>query len=111
MVKDLWPDRPIFTDDHGDYRRTVAEWVKRDVQPYLLEWESAEIIPREPWLSAGKQGLLGIGVDGADGGPGIDDHVYRLVFAEEMARVRREQPGQRDGRAQRHRAALPDRSG
>ena len=36
MVKDLWPVRPIFTDDHHDYRHTVAEFVKREVEPYQL---------------------------------------------------------------------------
>jgi len=87
MVADLWYDRSIFTADHADYRRTVAEFVRREVQPCFLDWERDGICPREPWLAAGRQGLLGIGVDEADGGPGVDDHVYRMVFAEEMAKI------------------------
>ena len=46
------PDRP---DLH--IRDLGAEFVRREVAPYLQEWEDAGSIPRELHLAAGKQGL------------------------------------------------------
>ena len=59
------PDRP---DLH--IRDLGAEFVRREVAPYLQEWEDAGSIPRELHLAAGKQGLLGIAFPEAVGGGG-----------------------------------------
>jgi acyl-CoA dehydrogenase len=51
-------------------RRLGAEFVRREVAPYLQEWEDAGAIPRELHLTAGKQGLLGIAFPEEVGGGG-----------------------------------------
>jgi acyl-CoA dehydrogenase len=52
-------------------RALGAEFVRREVAPYLQEWEDAGSIPRELHLAAGKQGLLGVAFpEDVDGGGG-----------------------------------------
>ena len=51
-------------------RELGAEFVRREVAPYLQEWEDAGSIPRELHVTAAKQGLLGIAFPEAVGGGG-----------------------------------------
>jgi acyl-CoA dehydrogenase len=49
-----------------------AEFVRREVAPYLQEWEDAGSIPRELHVTAAKHGLLGISFPTEVGGEGGD---------------------------------------
>jgi acyl-CoA dehydrogenase len=51
-------------------RTLGAEFVRREVAPYLQEWEDAGSVPRELHLAAGKQGLLGLAFPEEVGGGG-----------------------------------------
>ncbi|WP_028653669.1 acyl-CoA dehydrogenase family protein [Nocardioides halotolerans] len=51
-------------------RELGAEFVRREVAPYLQEWEDAGTIPRELHLTAGKQGLFGVALPEEVGGGG-----------------------------------------
>ncbi len=53
-------------------RATATEFVRREVAPYLSEWEDAGRIPRELHRAAARQGLLGIGFAEEVGGEGGD---------------------------------------
>src|SRR5215211_914784 len=44
-------------------------------------------LPRDFWLEAGKQGLLGLHVPDEWGGGGSEDYLYGIVVSEEVARV------------------------
>jgi alkylation response protein AidB-like acyl-CoA dehydrogenase len=44
-------------------------------------------VPREVWLSGGKQGLLGIDMEEQYGGAGVNDFRYHAVLDEEMVRI------------------------
>ena len=34
-----------FTDQHNEIRRTVRQFVEKEVNPYVNEWEEAGIFP------------------------------------------------------------------
>jgi acyl-CoA dehydrogenase len=51
-------------------RELGAEFVRREVAPYLQEWEDAGTIPRELHRAAGTQGLLGVAFPEEVGGGG-----------------------------------------
>ena len=51
-------------------RELGAEFVRREVAPYLQDWEDAGTMPRELHLAAGKQGLLGLPFPEEVGGGG-----------------------------------------
>ena len=56
----------------SELRELGAEFVRREVAPYLQEWEDAGEIPRELHLAAAKQGMLGISFPEDVGGEGGD---------------------------------------
>ncbi|WP_341924736.1 acyl-CoA dehydrogenase family protein [Nocardioides psychrotolerans] len=53
-----------------DVTQLGAEFVRREVAPHLQEWEDAGIFPRELYLAAAKQGLLGMAFPEEVGGSG-----------------------------------------
>jgi acyl-CoA dehydrogenase len=54
----------------SEIRALGAEFVRREVAPYLQDWEDAGSIPRELHLAAGKKGLLGVAFPEQVGGGG-----------------------------------------
>jgi citronellyl-CoA dehydrogenase len=73
-----------FTEQHNEIRRTVAKFVANEIDPFIEEWEKAEIFPaHELYKKAGDLGLLGISKDPEYGGLGLD-YSYQAVFAEEL---------------------------
>jgi acyl-CoA dehydrogenase len=61
-----------MTDETTGIRELGAEFVRREVAPYLQDWEDAGEIPRELHRAAAKQGLLGISFPEEVGGQGGD---------------------------------------
>jgi len=78
--------RPVFREDHEQFREQVQRFVEREVLPHLSEWEKAGIVPRELWRKAGDNGLLCVTVPEAYGGAG-GDFGHSAVLIEELARV------------------------
>jgi len=75
-----------FTEEHELFRATVREFVQKEVEPYVGEWEERGMFPAHelfPKLAA--LGLLGLEYDPAYGGEGAD-HWYTVVAAEEFGR-------------------------
>jgi long-chain-acyl-CoA dehydrogenase len=80
--------RDLYTPDHEAFRATVAEFVARDVVPHLARWDEQRLIDRDVWLSAGKQGIIGLSAPEEFGGAGlVRDYRYRNVVLEELAKV------------------------
>ena len=52
--------RGIYDEDHEAFRSSVKEFLDREVVPHLDEHAGNHRLPREFWLAAGKQGLLGL---------------------------------------------------
>ncbi len=88
MTRDLWARRPFFTGDQEAFRATVAAFLGRHVTAHVEAWDEAGIIPREPWLEAGRQGLLGVNAPEEHGGGGaIADFGFRCAMIEEFAKA------------------------
>ncbi|MFI1796226.1 acyl-CoA dehydrogenase family protein [Streptomyces sp. NPDC020379] len=79
--------RQIFTADHEAFRGTVRTFLAKEVVPHHARWEREGIVPREVWLAAGRQGLLGPAVPEEYGGGGTTDFRYSAVLTEEFARA------------------------
>ncbi len=72
-----------FTDQHNEIRRTVSQFIEKEVNPYVEEWEDEGIFPaHEVFKKAGNLGLLGIHKPEEYGGLGLD-YSYALVAQEE----------------------------
>ncbi|OZE93177.1 acyl-CoA dehydrogenase [Rhodococcus sp. 14-2686-1-2] len=77
----------LFDSDHELFRSSVRGFVDKHVAPNMEKWDEDRLIDRETWRAAGNQGLLGLPVPEAYGGPSETDYRFRFVIQEEIARV------------------------
>jgi len=74
-----------FTAEHEIFRRTVRQFVEKEVTPYAEEWEKNKRIPRAIWNRMGDLGFFGINYPEKYGGTGAD-FFYSVVLLEELPR-------------------------
>lgn len=73
-----------FTDEHRELRRTVQQFVQREINPNVEAWEAAGRFPaHELFKKLGDLGLLGITRPEKYGGMGLD-FSFSMVMAEEL---------------------------
>ena len=82
MKKNLY-----FTKDHELVRSAVRNFVKKEIEPNVDDWEEQGHAPlHELFKKMGDLGFLGIRYDAKYGGQGLD-YWYELVFLEEINRI------------------------
>ena len=74
-----------FTSEHEMFRKTVKDFVKREIKPNGEHWEEMGEVPREVFQNLGELGILGARYDEKYGGSGRD-FWYTLILCEELAR-------------------------
>ena len=78
----------LFTQEHEELRRTVRNFVQKEINPHVEEWEAAGRFPiHELFRKMGDLGLLGVTKPEEFGGMGLD-YSYGLVVAEETGGAR-----------------------
>ncbi len=76
-----------FTAEHRALGETVKRFCEQEINPFIKEWEEAEIFPaHELFKKMGNLGLLGVKYDTAYGGMGLD-FSYSMVVAEELGAI------------------------
>jgi citronellyl-CoA dehydrogenase len=76
-----------FTPEHIQLADTVKRFCEAEINPFVKEWEEAEIFPaHEVFKKMGKLGLLGVKYDPAYGGMGLD-FSYSMVVAETLGTI------------------------
>src|SRR6478736_5215232 len=78
---------PPFTPEHQLFRRTLRDYVEKELAPHALEWDEAGIFPREVFAGMAEIGALGINYPEDVGGAG-GDYWYVVVLAEELVHSR-----------------------
>ncbi len=77
-----------FNKEHDLVRKAVRDFVKKEINPHVDEWEEAGMTPlHELFKKMGDLGFLGIRYDEADGGEGLD-YWYETIVLEECARIK-----------------------
>ncbi len=79
--------RTIFTDEHRMFQEAFRRFCEREIVPHYEAWETAGIVPRELWRTAGQLGFLCMDVPEAYGGQGVADYRYQAIVSEELARA------------------------
>ena len=79
--------RTLYNDDHEAFRDSVRTFLDREVRPHLETYLADKALPREFWLAAGKQGLLGLEIPDEYGGSDAQDYRFNAVLTEELAKV------------------------
>jgi citronellyl-CoA dehydrogenase len=73
-----------LSPEHRQIADTVTKFVDKEINPYVPEWEAAEIYPaHEVFKKLGALGLLGIKYPEEHGGLGLD-FSYSMVMAEAL---------------------------
>lgn len=76
-----------FTKDHEMVRKALKDFIKKEINPYVDEWEEAGIAPlKDLFMKMGELGFLGIRYDSKYGGEGLD-YWYDLLFLEELGNI------------------------
>ncbi len=78
---------PPFTAEHDLFRKTLREYVVRELAPHALEWDEAGIFPREVFRQLAELGALGVNYPEEVGGSG-GDFWHAVVLAEELVHSR-----------------------
>jgi citronellyl-CoA dehydrogenase len=82
------PEQLYFNKDHEMVRRAVRDFVNKEINPFVDEWEEAGIAPlKKLFKKMGKLGFLGIRYDQKYGGQGLD-YWYETVFLEELGHIK-----------------------
>ena len=77
----------LFTPEHEELRRTVRNFVEKEINPHVEEWEEHPPFPAHTvFKKMGDLGLLGVSKPEKYGGMGLD-YSYNLVVAEELGRA------------------------
>lgn len=77
-----------FNKDHDMVRRAVRDFVNKEINPYVDEWEQQQSAPlKKIFRKMGELGFLGIRYDPKYGGQGLD-YWYETVFLEELGHIR-----------------------
>lgn len=78
----------LFTQEHEELRRTVRNFVEKEVNPYVEQWEEQPPFPaHDLFKKMGDLGLLGVTKPEKYGGMGLD-YSFGLVVAEELGNAR-----------------------
>jgi citronellyl-CoA dehydrogenase len=78
---------PPFTEEHELFRKTVRDFVARELAPHSREWDDAEDFPNEVFRKMGELGFLGLRHPEEVGGAGVD-YWYTVAFLEELCHSR-----------------------
>jgi citronellyl-CoA dehydrogenase len=78
----------LFTADHDDVRRSLQKFIASEINPFVDEWEKADIFPaHELFKKLGSLGFLGLNKPTEFGGQGLD-YSYAVLMAEELGAIR-----------------------
>jgi citronellyl-CoA dehydrogenase len=81
-------DQIYFTKDHHMVRQALGDFVKKEVNPNVDQWEADGIAPlKDLFKKMGKLGFLGIRYDPRYGGQGLD-YWYDTIFLEELGHIK-----------------------
>jgi alkylation response protein AidB-like acyl-CoA dehydrogenase len=75
-----------LSDDQLAVRKMVREFAESELQPHVMEWDEAQVFPREAIARLGELGMLGVIVPEEYGGAGLS-YIDYIGVIEELSRV------------------------
>ncbi|OUS93420.1 acyl-CoA dehydrogenase family protein [Rhodococcus sp. NCIMB 12038] len=77
--------RTVFNEDHDAFRKTIRDFIAKEVAPVHHDWEGEGHPPRDFYRRLGELGVLGIQVPEEFGGAGEKSFKFAAVVGEETA--------------------------
>lgn len=75
-----------FTEEHESFRKSLKDFLQKEVVPHIEKWEKTGTIERFIWKKFGEMGFFGIRCPEAYGGLNLD-LFYTVVFLEELQKI------------------------
>lgn len=75
-----------FTEEHQLFRKSLQDFLQKEVVPHIEKWEETGTIERFIWKKFGDMGFFGLATPEADGGLGLD-LFYTVILLEELQKV------------------------
>ena len=76
-----------FTEEHELFRKSLKDFLQKEVVPHIEKWEKTGTIERFIWKKFGEMGFFGIAYPEAYGGMNLD-LFYTVVFLEELQKIK-----------------------
>jgi alkylation response protein AidB-like acyl-CoA dehydrogenase len=78
-------NRYFFTEEHELFRKSLRDYLDKEVVPFVDQWEEAGELPHDIWKKFGDMGYYGLSHDPKYGGLGLD-FFYDVIFLEELSK-------------------------
>lgn len=75
----------FFTEEHEMFRKTLRDFLDKEVVPFVDQWEEDGELPADIWKKVGDMGLFGLTIPEEYGGSGLD-FWYDVIFIEEVSK-------------------------
>ncbi|SEM16869.1 hypothetical protein SAMN04487910_4301 [Aquimarina amphilecti] len=75
-----------FTEEHELFRKSLKDFLQKEVVPHIDKWEKTGDIERFIWEKFGEMGYFGIAYPEEYGGLGLD-LFYTVIFLEELQKI------------------------
>jgi citronellyl-CoA dehydrogenase len=77
----------FFKEEHELFRKSVVDFIEKEMRPHVEEWERSEIFPKELFRRCGELGFLGAHYPEDVGGHG-GDWWYAAAWGEALVKAR-----------------------
>jgi alkylation response protein AidB-like acyl-CoA dehydrogenase/putative sterol carrier protein len=74
-----------LTEEHQLFRKTLRDFLDKEVVPFVDQWEIDQRIPKELFLKFGEMGFFGLTQEEKYGGSNLD-FWYDVIFIEEISK-------------------------
>ncbi|GGG54421.1 acyl-CoA dehydrogenase family protein [Bizionia arctica] len=75
-----------FTEEHQMFRKSLQDFLKKEVVPHIEKWEKTGTVERFIWKKFGDMGFFGLAYPEAYGGLDLD-LFYTVIFLEELQKI------------------------
>ncbi len=80
-------DSTYFSEEHNLFRKSLQDFLQKEVVPHIEKWEATGTIDRFIWKKFGEMGFFGINYPEAYGGMNLD-LFYTVILLEELQKIR-----------------------
>ena len=76
-----------FSEEHDLFRKSLKDFLQKEVVPHIAKWEKTGTIERFIWKKFGEMGFLGISYPEVYGGLNLD-LFYMVILLEELQKIK-----------------------
>ena len=79
-------DKMYFTEEHELFRKSLKDFLQKEVVPHIDKWEKTGTVERFIWTKMGEMGFFGLNSPEEYGGLNLD-LFYTVIFLEELQKI------------------------